>query len=182
MESVEDLSLFLGGVRRCGMNRKMVLLVATAVLGAALAVAPLASADRPIRIELDDPPDFTGQFCEDFMVHLHATRNNEVLTIFTSGAALITGALRFEVTNVETGETIELNIPGPGRFSEDGSTLIGTGPWLVFGEEGDLGEGSPPQTNFVTGRLVMTFDESGAVTSFSVLSGRVVDICAVLAA
>jgi hypothetical protein len=172
---------FSGGVRRCGMNRKAILLVVTAVLGTALALTPLASADRPIRIVLDDPLDVTGQFCEDFQVRVHTTRNNEVLTIFTSGAALITGSLRSVVTNVETGETIELNIPGPGFFSEDGSTLIGTGPWLVFGEEGDLGQGSPPQTNFVRGRLMITFDDSGAVTSFSVLSGHVVDVCAALA-
>ncbi|HET7856095.1 MAG TPA: hypothetical protein VFL41_06520 [Gaiellaceae bacterium] len=163
------------------MNGKGVLLVMVAVLGAALALAPLASADRPIRIVLDDPPDATGQFCEDFEVRVHTTRNNEVLTIFTSGAALVTGALRVEVTNVETDETIGLNIPGPGRFSADGSTLLGTGPWLVFGAEGDLGEDSPPQMNFVTGRLVLTFDETGSVSSFSVLSGRVVDICAALA-
>jgi hypothetical protein len=94
---------------------------------------------------------------------------------------LITGSLRQEVINVETGETIEYNIRGPGRFSADGSTLIGTGPWLVLGEEGDLGEGSPPQVNFITGRFIMTFDTSGAVASFRVLSGRVVDVCAALA-
>ena len=163
------------------MNRKKaVLLLVMAGLGAALALAPLASADRPIRIELDDPPNATGQFCEDFEVLVHTTRNNEVLTIFTSGAALITGSLRQEVTNVETGETIEYNIPGPGRFSADGSTLIGTGPWLILGEEGDLGEGSPPQVNYITGRFIITFDESGAVTGLKVLSGRVVDVCAAL--
>jgi hypothetical protein len=163
------------------MNRKAVLLVTAAVLCAALAVAPLASADRPIRVELETPPDVTGQFCEDFRVNVHTTRNKEVLTIFTSGAALVTGALRFELTNVETEETIELNIPGPGRFSEDGSTLTGTGPWLLFGEEGDLGPGSAPQMTFIRGRFVMTFNQDGSVAGFTVLGGRVVDVCAELA-
>lgn len=162
------------------MNRKAVLLVATAVLGAALAAAPFASADAPIKEPLP-APDVQGQFCEDFEVLVHPTRNKEFIKIFSSGAALITGALRIEVTNLETDETVEVNVPGPGRISPDGGTLIGTGPWLLFGEEGDLGPGSPPQVNFLRGRFVLTFAEDGSVAGFTQLAGNRVDICAVLA-
>jgi len=162
------------------MTHRTLILVATAVLGAALAVAPLASADRPIRVELP-AADVSGQFCEDFPVLVHPTRNNEFITIFSSGAALITGALRVEVTNLDTGETIELNIPGPGRITEDGSTLIGTGPWLLFEEEGGFGEGSPAQVLFTSGRFVLTFDAEGNITEFTP-PGHIVDICAALAA
>ena len=36
-----------------------------------------------------------------------------------------------------------LNLPGPARFSSDGSTLRGTGRWLFFGEAGFLGRPGP---------------------------------------
>jgi hypothetical protein len=162
------------------MSRKTLILVATAVLGVALAVAPLASADRPIRVQVP-AADASGQFCEDFPVLVHATRNNEFATIFSSGAVLVTGALRVEVTNLDTGETIELNIPGPGFFSPDGSTLIGTGPWLLFGPAGFLGEGSPAGVTFISGRFVLTSDQEGNVTGFAA-RGHIEDICAALAA
>lgn len=162
------------------MNKKRFILVATVILGVALAASPLASADRPIREELP-ATDVTGRFCEDFDVLVHPTRNNEFITIFSSGAAAITGALRVEVTNLETGETIALNIPGPGFLNEDGSQLTGTGPWLLFDEEGGFGQGEPAQTLYTTGRFVLTFDDEGNITSFS-QPHHIVDICAALAA
>ena len=162
------------------MSKKTWILVATAVLGMALAIAPFASADRPIRVQVP-AADASGQFCEDFPVLVHPTRNNEFATIFSSGAVLVTGALRVEVTNLDTGETIELNIPGPGFFTPDGTTLIGTGPWLLFGEAGFLGEGSPAGVTFISGRFVLTSDQQGNVTGFAA-RGHSEDICAVLAA
>lgn len=162
------------------MSKTASILLATAVLGVALAVAPLASADRPIRVQVP-AADAMGQFCEDFSVLIHPTRNNEYATIFSSGAVLVTGALRVEVTNLDSGETIELNIPGPGFFSPDGTRLIGTGPWLLFGEEGFLGPGSPAGVLFISGHFVLTFDSQGNVTSFT-SQGHSVDICAALAA
>lgn len=162
------------------MSRTVSILLAAAVLGVALAIAPLASADRPIRVQLP-AADATGQFCEDFPVLVHPTRNNEYATIFSSGAVLVTGALRVEVTNLDSGETVELNIPGPGFFSPDGSRLTGTGPWLLFGEAGFLGPGSPAGVLFVSARFVLTFDSQGNVTSFT-SNGHSEDICAALAA
>ena len=162
------------------MKTTTLILVATALVGVALAASPLASADRPIRVQVP-ATDATGQYCEDFPVLIHPTRNNEFATIFSSGAVLVTGALRVEVTNLDTGETIELNIPGPGFFSPDGSTVIGTGPWLLFGEAGFLGPGSPAGVVFVSGRFVLTFDDQGTVTGFT-MQGQIQDICAALAA
>jgi hypothetical protein len=161
------------------MRTKTLILVA-ALVGVASAVAPLASADRPIRVQVP-VADASGPFCEDFSVLIHPTRNNEYATIFSSGATLVTGALRVEVTNLETGETIELNVPGPGFFSPDGNTVIGTGPWLLWGEAGFLGPGSPAGVVFLTGRFELTFDEQGNVTGFT-SQGRIEDICAALAA
>lgn len=161
------------------MRMKTLILAATVLVGVAFAVAPLASADRPIRVQVP-AGDSTGQFCEDFPVLVHPTRNNEYATIFSTGATFVTGALRVEVTNLDSGETIELNIPGPGFFSPDGSTLIGTGPWLLFGEAGFIGPGSPAGVLFVSGRFVLTFDGQGHVTGYSA-RGHSEDICAALA-
>ena len=159
---------------------KTSILVATVTVGVAVAAAPLASADPPIRVQVP-ATDASGQFCEDFPVLVHPTRNNEYATIFSSGAVFVTGALRVEVTNLDTGETIELNVPGPGFFSPDGTRLIGTGPWLLFGEAGFLGPGSPAGVLFVSGRFLLTFDQQGNVTGFSA-RGHNEDICAELAA
>ena len=161
------------------MRTKTLILVATALVGVAFAAVPLASADRPIRVQVP-AADATGQFCEDFPVLVHPTRNNEYATIFSTGAVFVTGALRVEVTNLDTGETIELNIPGPGFFSPDGTRLIGTGPWLLFGEAGFIGPGSPAGVLFVSGRFLLTFDDEGNVTGFS-SRGHIEDICAALA-
>ena len=161
------------------MRTKTLILVAAALVGVAFAVAPLASADRPIRVEVP-AGDSSGQFCEDFPVLIHPTRNNEFATIFSSGATLVTGALRAEATNLVTGETIEYNIPGPGFFTPDGSTLIGTGPWLLWGEAGFLGPGSPAGVIFVSGRFVLTFDDQGNITGYSA-RGHSEDVCAALA-
>jgi hypothetical protein len=165
------------------MKRMACVLVASIVACSfALAMTPQASADRPIRVELVPPPDVSGQFCEDFMVRVHVTRFNEVATVFSNGETLITGALSVEVTNIDTGTTIPLNIPGPGRVSADGSTVTATGPWLLFGEEGDLGEGSPAQVTYLAGRFTFTVDENGQITHVSDIQGRTQDICAALAA
>lgn len=163
------------------MNRKAFVLVALIIATFALAMTPLASADRPIRLELVPPPDVTGQYCEDFMVRVHVTRFNEVATVFRNGETLITGALSSEVTNLDTGRTILLNIPGPGRVSADGGTVTATGPWLLFGEEGDLGEGSPAQVTYLVGRFTFTVDGNGQITHISDVQGQTRDICAALA-
>jgi hypothetical protein len=165
----------------CGMTRKVLALTASVVAcAAALAVAPLASADPPIHVVLEAPPDVSGQYCEDFMVGIHVTRFREVATIFSNGEVLTTGALAAEVTNLESGRTIEVNIPGPGRVSVDGSTVTATGPWLLFGEEGDLGEGSPAQVTYLVGRFTFTV-EQGQITHVSEVRGHTRDLCAELA-
>lgn len=157
-------------------------LLLAAVLGLAVGalIAPSAAAEKPLKEPLPFD-DLTGQFCEDFLVLVHATSNKEVLHLFSSGEALITGVLKVEVTNLETGKTLALNISGPGKFSADGSTLSGSGRWLLFGEPGDFGPGSGSFMTLVAGRLEITFDEEGGVTGLTT-QGHVEDICAALAA
>lgn len=146
------------------------------VAAAAALLTPIAAADKPLR-EPVPFPDATGQFCEDFPVLVHATRNKGVAHIFSSGAVLLTGSLKVEVTNLETGETIALNVPGPGRFSADGTTLTGTGPWIFFGEAGFFGPGTPPELSLNSGRFVISLLDG----SFLSRTGHRVDLCPLLA-
>jgi hypothetical protein len=148
-------------------------------LAAAALLVPTAAADQPIKEPLPFS-DLTGQFCEDFQVLVHATDNKEVIHIFSSGVALITGVLKVEVTNLTTGETLALNISGPGKISPDGSTISGSGRWLLFGEAGQLGPGSGPGMILVAGRLTLALGPAGIESM--VLQGHIEDVCAALAA
>jgi hypothetical protein len=147
-------------------------------LAAAALLVPTASADQPIKEPLPFS-DLTGQFCEDFQVLVHATDNKEVIHIFSSGVALITGVLKVEVTNLETGKTLALNISGPGKISADGSTISGSGRWLLFGEAGQL-PGPDPGMMLLSGRIVLTLGPAGIAGIESV--GQSEDVCAALAA
>jgi hypothetical protein len=144
----------------------------------AVVLVPTAAADGPTRDPLPFT-DVTGQFCEDFQVLVHATQNKEVATVFSSGAALVTGVLKVEVTNLESGKTLALNISGPGVFSADGTEISGAGTWLLFGEAGQL-PGPDPGLLLVTGRNSLALGPAG-ITSITV-RGTTQDVCAALAA
>jgi hypothetical protein len=144
---------------------------------AAVLLVPTAAAERPGR-EPAPFPDFTGQFCKDFQVSIHATQNKEVATFFSSGAALVTGVLKVEVTNLSTGKTLALNISGPGTFSPDGTTVAARGTWLLFGEAGQL-PGPDPGMLLATGSISLVTGPAG-ITSVSI-RGTTEDVCAALA-
>ena len=156
------------------MPRKSLLAAAVAVLSA-LALAPSAAADKPI-IEPAPFGEFTGQYCEDFLVRVAETTNRGTAKIFSDGSVIITGTLNVAVTNLETGKTISLNISGPAMFSSDGSTLVGVGKWLFFGEAGFLGRPGPTLETF-DGRFTL---DLGTVTFVS-RTGTVGELCAALA-
>jgi hypothetical protein len=99
------------------------------------------------------------------------------MKIFSTGAAMITGTLKVEVTNLATGKTIELKISGPARFSPDGTTLVGTGAWLLFGEPGFFGTGSPRMLETNHGRLVISLVDGTILER----TGHTVDLCPLLA-
>jgi hypothetical protein len=146
------------------------------VLATCLALAAPAGAVKPEK----EPAPFaeaTGEFCEGFAVRIRATTDRGTIKVFSSGAAMITGTLKVEVTNLETGRTIELNISGPAKFSSDGTTLVGTGAWLLFGEPGFFGPGSPRILETNDGRLVVNLVDGTIVSRI----GHRVDLCPALA-
>jgi hypothetical protein len=150
------------------------------VLGlvAAGLVVPTAAADKPSK-EPFPSSDVTGRFCEDFDVLLHVTDDKGTLHVFSSGVALVTGTLKIEVTNLASGKTLALNISGPGKFSADGTTLTGSGRWLLFGEAGELPDPGPGML-LTTGQITLGLGPTG-ITSIET-HGTVQDICAALAA
>ena len=152
-------------------------MVVFGVVVAGLAV-PTAAADKPVKEPLP-ASDLTGQFCEDFQVHVRVTMNKEVIHVFSDGVSMITGAFKVEATNISSGKTLALNISGPGKISPDGSTLSAHGRWLLFGEAGQL-PGADPGMLLVSGRTQLTVGPSGIVAMST--TGHVEDVCAALAA
>jgi hypothetical protein len=150
------------------------------VLGLVVAglVVPTAAADKPSK-EPFPSSDLTGRFCEDFDVRFHVTDDRGTLHVFSSGVALVTGTLKIEVTNLASDRTLALNISGPGKFSPDGSSLTGTGRWLLFGEAGEL-PGPDPGMLLTTGRMTLGLSPTG-IESIET-QGTVTDVCALLAA
>jgi hypothetical protein len=150
-------------------------------------LVPTVAAAPPVREDVPLEPLVLEGICP-FDVLIEPLTNRETLTTFFDQAgnprlSLVTGALKVRLTNLSTGKTVDLNIPGPGRFipQPNGAlTQITEGPWLIFFPP-DTFPGTPdPQLLFIRGRTVTQFDPEGNPTLIS-LKGHVEDICAALA-
>jgi hypothetical protein len=141
----------------------------------AILLAPTALADKPVKTPAPFG-EFTGQFCEDFAVRIVPTTDQETLKTFSDGSAMVTGALKVDITNLENRKTIALNISGPAKFTADGATLIGTGRWLFFGEAGSFGR-PVPTLELSVGRFTLDL-ATGTIAS---RNGTVRQLCGELA-
>jgi hypothetical protein len=47
-------------------------------------------------------------------------------------AGMTTGAITADITNLDTGTTITVNLSGPGWVNGDGVPVLGRGPWVIF--------------------------------------------------
>lgn len=163
------------------MRRRVLILSA---LFLALAIAPAATASQPTREVLPAFPDVVLDLCgfpvldheEGFFVFesFYDEQGNLVRQIGTAPG------LRETLTNLDTGKTIVLNIPGPSflELNPDGSgSFTGTGPYLFYFHPATL----TPGLFYTTGRFVSTFDANGHRTSFESV-GPIIDLCAELAA
>jgi hypothetical protein len=122
-------------------------------------------------------PDATGLFCEDFPVLVQAVENRNFITTFSDGRTHITGTIIIELTNLTTDKSIVVNSSGPATFSEDGATITLVGPFVLFGEAGFFGPGSPAQLTLNHGSAVVS------LADLTILSqvGHSEDLCPVLA-
>jgi hypothetical protein len=95
-----------------------------------------------------------------------------------------TGRILEEVSRLDAQgnpvETVTRNISGPGveRFDESGSTLTGTGPWLLFGFPGEFAGFPDGFIWFTTGQFVLRFEGTGEITM--VKEPRHEDVCELL--
>ena len=149
---------------------RRILPIVAFVFMCAAATAQPALADPPVR-EPAPAFDYVDTTSCAFPVSVDFTFDRGKITIFSNGDAIITGALKATLTNTVTGKSIDVNIPGPVKFTAnaDGSfTLMATGRFLG------------PLNGILTlfsGRLFEPIYGSHDVT----LSGRAIDVCVLLA-
>lgn len=165
------------------MRRSLSLLLA---LGALAILASPVAAQRPERVFLE-AEDFelpAGLVC-DFTVRIEFVVNNEYGLFFpTAGDGTakmrVTGHLVQRIVNVDTNESIVVNVSGPGDTitAADGSFTIRargrSSIWMFPGEP------HGPGLWLTTGPLRMEFDAAGNLLRAD-LPANVQDICALLA-
>ncbi len=162
------------------------LIIALAIITLLLIPTAGASADEPSRE--DAPPldmVFTG-VC-DFPVEAVTLVNRGKLTTFYNRIGepvrqIGTGALKVQLTNLATGESLVVNISGPVfiKPQADGTATITLGgrSLLIL----RAGIDAPPAGLLLnSGQLRFTVDPEGAVTEIVSQSGRQQDLCAALA-
>ena len=154
--------------------RRLVILVALAVVVLATALPSPASAAAPIREPLPIDDLVISDVCS-FTVTRTVLVNKSVLTTYSNGDQRITGIFKQRLTNVDTGEFIDLTSPGPVLldYHDDGSiTEIDYGPQF---------ERPPGQLLLTTGRVVWEFEDNFEFVSYTQLSGSTRDVCEILA-
>jgi hypothetical protein len=154
--------------------KRLVGSIALAGIIITLAAAP-ANALMPERFQPGPNPDLVITEVCQFPVLLHDVVNKIVVTDFFDQDGNLTreqgnGLLIEEVSRLD-GQgnpvvTITRNISGPGveRFDESGSTLTGTGPWLLFGFPGEFAGFPDGFIWFTTGQFVLRFEGTSEIT------------------
>ena len=161
----------------------------------ALALAAPASAADP-RTFLPSPEPLTlpelkrsgTGYCPGFDVLLTWTdfRQFVVRESTTNGTTTlqVAGSATATLTNTETGESITLNISGPGTIviNPDGSFSVDASGPNLFWTQQKFSFPGVPTIAYSTGRVTFAVAASGQTTSYTLAGGaRQTDICAVLA-
>ena len=141
-----------------------------------LFLAPAAPATAPIQIRISEPATFVlsgSDFC-GFDVQAEIEQKFKAITFTGDRGTWVTtltvGKINVVLTNLDTGESIRLAIPGPGFIDVDGNLVTGTGPWVIF-IEGHI--------QYLVGHITFAPDPFG-VRAVEV-RGRIVELCDVLA-
>lgn len=156
---------------------RLIAFIAVAIGAAVLAGS--AGADRPVRTFLPADDLVLAGICP-FDVELTFLANEEFETVFSDGRTLITGTLKARLTNLASGNSIDVNISGPGVITETADTfeVKAEGRWLFFFFPGDLGPGSAGVLVLTSGLAFLRGDASGL--SFTP-ARNTTDVCAALA-
>ena len=151
----------------------------------ALAVAPGATANRPIREVIDNPPDMviTDQCAFQVLGHIEGREIDTTFTDRAGNPVKLLGVFpgnTITLTNLDTGTFVTL--PATGSFQlraeRDGGAsakVTGHGAW----PDGNPVTGEPGIW-YQSGTVRATFDADGNLTSVS-NTGTLVDLCTQLA-
>jgi hypothetical protein len=169
-------------VRRGGLLVGAVALL----LGCVTALAPDASASKPVRIPSpigNINPFPAGTACP-FTLQGVLVGGNQVQTFFDNGRFHATGRHIDRFTNMDTGTSTTLALQGSVDVvptADGGSILQGSGITVFVFYPGDAGPGDTQtgRTYLFTGDFVATSDPSGAVTAFK-SAGKSQSVCAML--
>jgi hypothetical protein len=104
--------------------------------------------------------------------------NLERAILFTN-AEIFAGPVFVTLQNLATNKTVAVNISGPGTFSFSNNTFVLPGPSFVSLGAAVMQAAGLPSTALTNGRVVITFDDQGNITSAS-LTGTAQDVCAML--
>jgi hypothetical protein len=159
--------------------RRVALVIA---LVAASVLAPAASADKPLREPLpagDDEVFPAGTVCP-FTLGTHVLTNREKALTFSDGSQLITGTFKLRLTNLDTGQSIDINASGPARLAFEGDILrvTQTGLSILFATAAEPGG---PGALYIRGHVRYDVDLTTGEPLFLDVRGRVTDLCDVLA-
>lgn len=120
-------------------------------------------------------PGSWPSFCPGFDVLVTPIINQEYGLFFSDGSVIVTGRLVDQLTNLSNGNSITVNASGPARVSDDGTTVTLLGETLIADMGGFRYPGSPPDTELVSGRVVL--GATGIVSE----TGHIRDLCTELA-
>jgi hypothetical protein len=144
----------------------------------ALLAAPTVSGAGPLRVKLEIPPGTLSGLCT-FDVAFAIPINNEYNIVFFDSAgnpvkAITEGRLVVNFTNLSNGQSLTLNISGPGiaTFNPDGSQTI------VFLGNGVLFVGNSIVVN--SGRVVLVAPDPLSPGVIVSASGNQRDLCQLL--
>jgi hypothetical protein len=153
------------------LRRPLFVVCAAAFL--AVFAGSAAHGAQPIREPLViEDADFDN-LCK-FPVRIEITANKEYVKFFSDGRLLVNGKLFVRITNLDSGESIDVNISGPANVTPASERNMGRGILLLFPEDA-----GGPGLFLNTGRLDIIRGEDGFITNYTV-RGTSVDVCAAL--
>jgi hypothetical protein len=164
-----------------------------AVLAMAVGLVCLSSANVLARGDhwsfIPSPPfELPSSLC-GFPVQVTTTSDKEYAkTVFQSDTTLVllvTGGLKTQFTNLDTGTSITVNDPGPGTIVIDLQTgvaqITGDGPWLLLFLPEDQPQFGVPGIMPIWGHFTETLDTTTNNVIALSFQGHTEDLCAELA-